>query len=304
MKKTKKIFKVFGIALLVLVGGVGVYGTMIWRGAAGLLEEAHYEITIENLRENNEEVRLSRSEPFSILLLGIDRDHPNDRGRSDTMMLVTINPNTHSTKMLSIARDTKVTIPDRGVTTRINHAFAYGGPDLAIETVQQYLNVPIDHFAAIDMEGFVNLIDAVGGVTVENDFAFSLEGFTFPQGELHLNGQEALNYSRMRKQDPRGDFGRQNRQRDVLDALVRRLATFAIGNFQSVFDAMEGNLTTSLEMSDIISISLNYGDALDEVIQKEMTGHNIRFNGMALVDVPEEMRQQMEIDLRNHLELD
>jgi LCP family protein required for cell wall assembly len=114
---------------------------------------------------------------------------------------MTVNPEDQSVKMLSLPRDTRTEIVGRGTQDKINDAHAFGGMDMTIATVEQFLDIPIDHYVSInmDMEGFKGLVGAMGGVTVNNDFAFPQSGHSFAQGELFLNGEEALAYARMRK---------------------------------------------------------------------------------------------------------
>ena len=297
-KKKRRFLKIIGLifALFVTVGGA--YGFSIYRSAQQALDVAYSPI------ETQREVNLTRNNPISILLMGIDRDHPGDRGRSDTLMMVTINPNEGSTNILSLARDTRVDIIGRGTVDKINHAYAFGGAQMTVDTVQNFLDIPIDFFAEIDMDGFMTLVDVVGGVTVHNEFAFSEGGIHFAAGELRLNSsREVLEYVRMRFQDPRGDFGRQERQRNVLVALVNELAMNAITGFQEIFDTVGDNLRTNMTMGNIISISMNYHNALNEVNQMELRGQGQRINGIYYQVIPDAQLQETRGILRQHLEL-
>lgn len=307
--KKKKFWKIFGITILVLVAAGGVYAFTVYRSVRDMMNEAHIDLDRETIRD--EELVLGERDedgniiPFSVLLLGIDRDHPNDRGRSDSMMLVTVNPNEGSTNVLSIQRDSRVAIPGRG-TTRINHAYAYGGPALAIETVENFLNVPIDYFVTIDMDGIQALVDAVGGITVYNDtIAFSQDGHHFSRGDNTLNGSAALAFSRNRSDT---DFGRMARQRLVLDALISRLASTAVTRFQPIMDAVGANMTTDLLMDDIITMSTTYLPAmppLGEINMTDLQGHGgIADNGMWLLSVPEYNRLEATNRMREHLGLE
>src|SRR5690606_29205840 len=107
-----------------------------------------------------------------------------------------------SMKMVSIPRDTRTEIIGKGFQDKINHAYAFGGPEMAIDTVENFLDIPIDYFVQVNMESFKDIVDAVGGVTVNNSFSFNAGGYTFNEGQISLNGAEALAYSRMRYEDP------------------------------------------------------------------------------------------------------
>lgn len=139
------------------------------------------------------------------------------------MILVTVNPALKSMKMLSIPRDTRTEIVGKGTIEKINHAYAHGAPAMAMDSVENLFNVNIDHYVSINMEGFKELIDALGGVTVNNNFAFSSGGYDFPEGQQFLSGDEALAYTRMRKEDPQGDFGRAARQREIVQAVIKEV---------------------------------------------------------------------------------
>src|SRR5690606_27392907 len=132
-------------------------------------------------------------------------------------IVLTVNPNKESIQMVSIPRDTRTEIIGKGFEDKINHAYAFGGMEMAIDTVENFLDIPIDYYVQVNMEGFKDLIDAVGGVTVENDLAFTQDGYHFPEGTITLYGDEALAFVRMRKNDPRGEFGRQLRQRQIIE---------------------------------------------------------------------------------------
>ncbi|MCL1948254.1 MAG: LCP family protein, partial [Turicibacter sp.] len=263
----KKFWKIFGIAFgaVALIGGI--YAYVVFNAATDLVEAVYNPVDRQEVR--GEAVNLG-DDPVSILLLGIDREEFQTGGRSDTMMVVTINPNENSAYILSLARDTFVTLAGRGTQERLNHAFAWGGPQMAIETIENFLNIPIDFYAELDMNGFGSLIDAVGGVTVENDFAFTFHNMHFPAGELTLTGEEALGFVRMRYEDPRGDFGRQLRQRSVVETLARGMISSGMTRFQQIFDAAEGYILTDLNMSNITNLLMNYSGAIRNVTQLDL----------------------------------
>jgi len=254
---------------------------------------------VVDMREEEEEELNLGEDPFTVLILGLDE------GRADAMMLATINPNEDSTYLLSIARDTKVTIPGHGVT-RINHSYAYGGIDLAVNTVQEFLNVPIDYHASLDMEEFHSLINVLGGVRVYNDtVAFSLGGYDFPLGYIDLTGTAAYYYVRMRMNDPRGDFGRQERQRDVLVAMAGELAgVTVITRYQQVLDAVGESMRTNVTLDEMMTISTNYAPALRNITHLSLRAPGRLINGMYLIPIPEEQRLEMSQHLRQHLELE
>ena len=293
--------KKLGIVLLVIIGAVGIYGIYAYAGLRNMMNEIHYETDTDNLRD--EELSL-RGQPFSVLLLGIDSDGPSDPGRSDSMMLVTINPNERSTIIFSIQRDTLVEMVGMGFNDKINHAFAFGGPEMSINSVQNWLDVPVDFFVELHQEGFQTLVDAVDGVTIDNDLvAFSFDGYDFPLGELRLTGSSALAFTRMRKQDPQGDFGRMARQRLVLEGLAHRGLQVGVTRFGPIMEAMGESMRTNFTLNELIGVATNYHRALDDVIMKDLRGQGTRINGIWYQVVSESDRQEASSTLRSHLEL-
>ena len=174
---------------------------------------------------------IEATQPLTILLMGVDtgnieRTDPWE-GNSDSMILLTVNPKTKKTTMISLERDilTKIQHKDGTVTEeKLNAAYAGGGAELAISTIQDMMNIHIDRYVMVNMHGLQRMVDAVGGITVNNTLGFPIsiqdqEPFnkiSVGVGQQHLNGEEALVYSRMRYQDPEGDYGRQKRQREVI----------------------------------------------------------------------------------------
>src|SRR5690606_15649276 len=114
------------------------------------------------------ELELTKRDPFSVLMLGVD-ERAGDKGRSDTMIVITVNSEKNSMEMLSIPRDTRLEIVGKGIDDKINHAYAFGGVEMAMNTVEKFLDIPIDYYIKVNMEGFKDIVDTVGGVSVNND---------------------------------------------------------------------------------------------------------------------------------------
>ena len=256
---------------------------------------------VANVRQQEGRPPLNLGEdPFSVLILGLDGP------RADSVMVATVNPNLNSTYLLSIPRDTRVDIPGFWIS-RINHAHAYGGLDLMITVVQDFLDIPIDYFVTITDDHFHLLIDAFGGLRVYNDtVAFTAGGYHFPLGYVDLTGSSAYYYVRMRMQDPRGDFGRQERQRDVLQAMANEMAGVTVlTRYQQILGSVEDVLRTNVELNEMMSISMGYNRALRNIISLHMHyPGRIMERGMYLIPIPEESRLAMSRRLREHLELD
>lgn len=217
---------------------------------------------------------ISDKKPVSVLLLGVDR-RADEQGRSDSIIVMTLNPNSDESAMLSIPRDTKTEIVGKGTMDKINHAYAFGGAEMAMDTVENFLGIPIDYVAEVDMKGFQDAVNLFGGVEVTNKFAFTSGEYMFEPGTVNLDGAEALAYTRMRYDDPNGDFGRQERQRDVITALVDKgTDSFSISRFNNMLDVLGNNAKTNVTFKDIRTLSSDYMTAFknQSVLRLEGSG--------------------------------
>ncbi len=281
------------------------YGIYLYKSVTDLATDIHEPWERPTSDKREVAVNLEDKEPLSFLITGVDSRGDNHSGRSDTLIIMTVNPEEQSVKMLSLPRDTRAEIVGRGTIEKINHAYAYGGVDMAVASVENFLNIPIDHYVSINMEGFQSLVDAVGGVSVHNDFAFSQSGFNFEEGELFLNGDEALAYSRMRYEDPRGDFGRNDRQRQIVDAMIQEGAQLSsITKVGSIFDAVGESVRTDMDLNTMWTIQSNYREARHSIEQMEIAGSGERIDGLWYLIVPDEEVARVSSELRTHLGLD
>ena len=119
------------------------------------------------------------------------------------MLVLTVNPQLKSTKIVSIPRDTRAELIDKSesdndTVDKMNHAYAYGGIEMTIDTIENFLNT-IDYYVKVNMEGFKDIVDSVGGIDVYNKYEFELDGTQLDVGQYQLDGEEALQYARMRK---------------------------------------------------------------------------------------------------------
>lgn len=263
--------------LIVFVALIG-YTTYLYLNFKSTMEAIHNPIQQEETKNaiasNNapilEEPQKQDSttpSPITLLLLGIDQleDTP---GRADTILVLTINPETESMKMLSIPRDTYTEIAGLDFSDKINHSYAFGGMQMAHATVENLLQIPIDYVVTINMEGFKELVDLLDGVEVENEWAFSNWGYDFPEGTITLTGEEALSFVRMRKQDPLGDFGRQIRQRLVVESLLDELSSLnLVWQVPSILDMLREHSETNITFDEIKQFAKYYKPALNNIEQ-------------------------------------
>lgn len=266
-KRKKTILEVGLIVIFLAIVGVGAYAGRIYYDVNHTAQSVYKKKnkSIKNLR-GQQAIHLDGQKPFSILLLGTDTGSlgRKEQGRTDSMILATVTPQTKQTKMLSIARDSRVKIARTNKLAKINSAYEYGGISNTINTVQNFLDVPVDYYVLLNMRGIEQLVNAVGGVKVNNKFTFNYEGKYFPKGVIYLNGADALKYSRMRYSDPDNDFGRQRRQQQIIQAVLRKAVSLnMLTHYNEFLTAMQDNLQTNLTLEDVLSIQKKYRKALN-----------------------------------------
>ncbi|MBU9713500.1 LCP family protein [Bacillus tamaricis] len=259
---------------------------------------------LERTKSELREVEVNQeTDPLSFLLLGIDAQD-SARGRSDTIIVLTMDPNDGSMKMVSIPRDTYTEIVGRGTQDKINHAYAFGGPDMTVASVENFLQIPIDYYIALNMEGFKGIVDAIGGVTLDNDMDFTQSGFHFEEGEISLDGEAALAFSRMRYEDPRGDHGRNDRQRQIVQAIIQEGAQLEnITKAFTLIDVLGDNVRTNLSFDEMIDFQANYRNAQSNSETITFEGSGGMDGGIWYYYVSDEERNRVSNELREHLKL-
>jgi len=178
--------------------------------------------------------------------------------RPDSLMVLHLIGGTGSCRVLSIPRDTRTELPGYGMT-KVNHALAVGGIQYEVQVVEQLLGLEIDHYVLIDFNGFEDLVDAVGGITVDVPESFvNDDGREFVVGPQSMSGAQALSYARWRGGSD-GDFGRMQRQQLILRALVSKVSGLNIvSSINELLPAVEENLRTDLSAAQMASIGTDY----------------------------------------------
>lgn len=252
--------------------------------------------------------KVDTSKPLSILLLGVDTgaDGRIDRGNSDTIMIVTINPRTQKTVITSIPRDTLAQMVGDTKTNvqKINAAYNIGSSKMAKASVSALLNVPVDYYATINMGGLKQIVNAVGGVTITSPINSTFDGVTVTKGTHHLNGREALSYSRMRYQDPRGDYGRQLRQQQVMKAVLNKLVkTKSLSQYSQLLGTLKGNLKTDLSFNDLVALATHDRANTKNIQSKQIVGLPAWINTSAYQILTTSKLQHASDQLRQQLDL-
>ncbi|MDY0405072.1 LCP family protein [Virgibacillus sp. 179-BFC.A HS] len=302
-KKKRTWLKVFATVIVVIILLGGGYLFYLWNKLNDTVDTIHSPLSRDEDPQRQKELKsiFKNKQSINILLLGVD-ERAGDRGRSDTMILMSLNPNTDTTMMLSIPRDTYVNIPNRGMD-KINHAYAYGGTDLSVKTVENTFDLPVHFYAKVNMEGFKQGINAIGGVTVNNKQDFTQDGKHFPVGEITLNGKDALKYIRMRKQDARGDLGRNERQRSVINAAMNKVASVGgVTKFGDILEILGDNVETDMNMDRFKSLFSDYRDTRKRMKTLEISGNGQIINQVWYYIVSDSEFNRITTAIKKHMD--
>ncbi|XJS09752.1 LCP family protein [Aerococcaceae bacterium WGS1372] len=272
---------ILGILLFLLLIVIGVGAFFYYRVNTTLTEiqQSRPEEQI-NLRDESVSNLVQEKESFSILLLGVDTGSEGriDQGRSDIMVVATVNPYTENMTLTSIPRDTLTEIIGKGTEDKINHAYAFGGVSMAANTVQNLLDIPIDYTISANMQGFSDIIDTLGGITITSVDTFTQGDYNFVEGQSYtMDGDMALAYTRNRY-DTGGDYSRQERARQLVGAIVEQATQLdSIANIPGILSSLNGNVQTDLSLNDIRKIAMDYRHAIQniEMIQLDGSGEMI-----------------------------
>ncbi|WP_251716705.1 LCP family protein [Lactobacillus agrestimuris] len=275
-KKHLLIWMIFAVlAVIIGAGGLGYY----------YLHSVTNKISANHSSKDLEQ--LKKGKPISILVMGTDvgaLGRGNSyAGNTDTMELITINPTQGRTVITAIPRDTLVEVntKDGKLYEKINAAYAIGGPKLAKKQVSELLDVPVNYYALMNMGTLEKIVDSVGGVEVDNPFAFTFEGHKYVKGKQELNGKQALGYSRMRYDDPNNDYGRQRRAQQVLISAIEKFKTK--GNLLSankMLVAVKDGVRTDLPLDDLSILYKNYANAMNSTQQEQLIGKDAQVDGI------------------------
>lgn len=292
----KKIFFML-LAVIGLTIGAGILyaATVLNYSDSALLK------TYKKLDGSAEEDNIiEATEPITILLMGVDTSQTRggawEGGRSDTMIVVTVNPETKKTTMVSLPRDIMVNITDpdgtaTGTLEKLNHSYSYGQAPMAVATIEKMLDIDINRYVQINMDGLVELVNKLGGITVNNTLGFPISiaeqepGYTavIQPGVQLINGEQALVYARMRYDDPEGDYGRQKRQREVIAAVLNKLLQLdGFTKYKGILDAVSNNMQTDIEISSSTMNSLlGYRDSLNAIESYQLDGEGEMVDGLS-----------------------
>lgn len=203
----------------------------------------------------------------NILLLGVD----NQENASDTNMILTIDDSEKKIKLTSLMRDTYVDLGEGRPITKLNYAYHYGGPTLSVKTVNDIFKMDIEDYVKINFDGLVNIIDYIGGITIDindaeanaiNGYGKNIAKITNKKytpisgaGVQHLNGQQATAYCRFRY-DENNDYGRTERQRKVLTKIIEKVEDYNVTEYPDIISNVLSYVETTLSKTELIEIGV------------------------------------------------
>ncbi|HAM80038.1 LCP family protein [Ornithinibacillus bavariensis] len=267
-KRKRKLRRRVYVLLIPIILFISVIGYMIhlYATAETVFSDSHE----EDGREKSA-LRDARVDPkkdnVSVLIMGVDASDIRanaDNSRTDTLMVATLNKKDKSVKLLSIPRDSKVYIPEVGYEDRINHAHSFGGTEATIDTIEKLLGIPIDYWVKVNFEAFIDVVDAVDGITVDVPYEFYEQNskdvanaIHLYAGEQELDGEEALALARTRKLD--NDIERGKRQQTIIKAIVKKTISLnSILKYDDIIKAVGKNMTTNMKFDEMKSF-ISYG---------------------------------------------
>lgn len=294
-KKSKTWLKIVGVIITVLVIAVGSYAFYLYNSAKKLVNEDMHS-PVDAIDTTLTKEKLKKTEKLNILLLGIDSEG-DQQGRSDAIMVMQLEPAKDEMQIISIPRDTRTEIIGRGHQDKINHAFAFGasdcgapcGANMSIATVENMLDIEIDYYVSINMDGLVELVDELGTITVDNKNAWSEGQYDFPEGVVEMDGNKTKAFVRMRKKDPSGDFGRTQRQRQVIEGIIQKGASVgSLPNLTGMMNVLGENMSTNMDFDDMKSLFGNYRDTRRQTSEYMVEGEGTTIDGIYYLIVSDE----------------
>jgi polyisoprenyl-teichoic acid--peptidoglycan teichoic acid transferase len=267
-KKSRKklIFIWIFVPLLIVALSGATYATFLMKKAESVVNKSYKPVKTVSKREVKVDPDMDN---ISILIIGVDESKVRakqygDAVRSDALMVATLNKKEKSVKLLSIPRDSYVKIPGRKNNDKINHAHAFGGTELAIETVQELLDIPIDYYVKVNFYAFIDAVNALGGIDIEVPYAISEQdsqdrqnAIKLKPGMQRLNGEQALALARTRHKD--SDFMRGQRQQEIIKAIMKKaISVESFTKHSKLIEAVGDNMTTNMSFDNMTSL-MDYG---------------------------------------------
>ncbi|MFD1020159.1 LCP family protein [Thalassobacillus hwangdonensis] len=310
-KLRKRAFFVFLPMMLLLAAGS--YAGYLYFKADKVFSDSYVEDEREksNLRE---QVVDPGKDHVSVLIMGVDsNEHRNNASsaRTDALMLATFNKDEKSVNLVSIPRDSLVYIPEVGYEDKINHAHAFGGPKATIETVENLLDIPVDYYVKLNFHAFVDVVDALNGISVDVPYEFTESNSMDKKGSIHLmpgeqtvDGEEALALARTRKLD--NDIERGKRQQEILSAVIKKSTSVnSLLKYDDLMQAVGDNMTTNMTFNEMKAF-IQYGTKGTniEINSHTLEGYDYQPSGTYYWALDQTSLEETKGLLKRHLDLE
>lgn len=275
----KRFFKAFFISLLIF--------SILWTGIIYKLinDEAEYTGNfIQRIIKSPDEI--------TFLLLGVDTNDGSKSGsRTDTMMLFKVDKKTGKISVLSIPRDTRTRIRGRAQEEKINHAHAYGGPELSVKAVKDLLGIELEYYVKVDYQIVKEFVDLIGGVEV--DVPMEIKKYNIPKGVQVLNGEQALQFLRFRKGYQDQDLGRIRAQQQFIKAAAKQTLKISnVGKIPQMIKSYYNNVETNIPLDLILKFAASAKDYdLDGMKMATLPGKPAYINGISYFICDEEQAE-------------
>ncbi|MCP0887511.1 LCP family protein [Ligilactobacillus sp. WILCCON 0076] len=304
--RRKRVFLALLVITLGIFYGGGAYLYNMLYTAKTAVTKTYTKSNVKKLRNVSQVLKSKKA--ISILLLGTDTGDlgRTDKGRTDTIIIATINPSTKRVTLTSIPRDLQVKVSGSSDSyDKINAAYTIGGVSSSIKTIQNTLHIPIDFYVLVNMGGLKKIVNAIGGVTITPTLTFSYDSVSVTKGKkVTLNGSKALAYSRMRYSDPLGDYGRQKRQRQIITAIIKKsMSVSTLSSYKKLLATLEDNMKTDLTYNDILTIISEYKDAGKTIKSYTLQGEDATINGVSYQVGTAETKKKTSTRIRKELGL-
>lgn len=313
----ERLIKTFSVLIVIFLFSYGAYlsfSIFFWQDIYQEIPVEEKTIKIINAETGEEEEivynkqSLKKGEPFAFLLLGTDSDSITE-GRSDSIIIGVAEPRTNTLNLVSVPRDSWIPNAQTGKSDKITHAFNHGVLN-TIQSLEDYFQIPITYYAVINMNGFIDMVDAIGGldINVKKEMQFydriTNKYVRISPGIQHMNGNETINYARFRG-DAEGDFGRNKRQREVIIELAKQTVDIQnIKNINKITRVLENNFRTNVKSSSIPTLisQLDFGSNIS-INQIQLEGSPSRAGKMSIVSIEESERLRVTRELQQKLNL-
>jgi len=317
-KKKKKekesggcLWKILLVVLILLLAFGGGYIYYLFHSGKKAAENAYVEDSRTKSELRDESVQPLTAN-ISIMIVGIDDSEKRSQGegnsRSDALLVATLNNKDKSIKLISIPRDSYVYIPTVGYKDKITHAHAYGGIDATRETVEGLLNVPIDYYFRVNFDAFIEIVDALGGVTVDVPYEINeldendKRTVHLMPGTQEVNGREALALARTRHQD--SDVERGKRQQMILEAIASKATSVtSFTKYDKVLAAVGNNMQTDMTFDEMKSLFAYLQNGMPDIDSLSLKGSDDMSSGIYYYLLQDDSLLETRQTLQKHLGL-